>query len=81
MSNDQQRQGHPLSRTALLSSACTLALTLLLPLSAIAERAPGGGGGGGGSGAEPEEIAIFLVGALSLSLIAWRQRRPAREER
>ena len=81
MSNDQQRQRHPLSRVALLSSAYTLVMTLLLPLSALAERAPGGGGGGGGSGAEPEEIAILFVGVISLSLIAWRQRRLTREER
>ena len=50
------------------------------PLIGFAEEPPGGGGGGaGGSGAEPEEIALMIVGGLSLAFIAWRQRRQVTE--
>ena len=50
------------------------------PLIASAEEPPGGGGGGaGGSGAEPEELALMIIGGLSLAFIAWRQRRPVTE--
>ena len=61
--------------------AYSLILTLTAaPFAARAEEPPGGGGGGaGGSGAEPEELALMIVGGLSLAFIAWRQRRQATE--